>query len=450
MPAATLAAGTVTAHAGADSPWRIQDQIDNEHLLLRGQSLLRFESLDGQYRQSRGDSEQMLIIRNRLLAGIRFDNWSIVTEFMDTRQRLADERSPISDGMINTLEFVQTYIQFTPSNVFTDGDQLSIKLGKQVMNLGARRLIASTYFRGSDNAFAGVRADWRPTNNTELNAIYFHPVRRLPNNRTSLLNNTRETDDILENTRFYGASLNTSGWAQDLHVEMTVLQLTEDDTPALATFDRDITTLGGRLWYQPKTSPLSVDLDAYYQWGNSSLTTTGGELLDHRAWQTHLDVSWRLNTVMSPQLSLLYDFASGDRNPNDKENNRFSTLYGVQPFDYGWTGIYGAFIRENIDTPGIRLRLKPHQRVNLEFTLRKMRLASARDRWRKAGLSDPSGASGSNLGSQLNVKAVWNVVPGNVKLVAGYSNLFAGTYQEQITGKRFDTHYGFLQAVVDF
>lgn len=432
------------------APWRLQDQLDNEHIILRGQSLLRYEALDGQYRRGRGDSEQMLIIRNRLTAGWRQGDWSVVAEFMDARQQLADDSSPISAGMVNTLEFVQTYVQYAPKQAFTDSDSLTLKVGKQVMDLGGRRLIASTRFRGSENAFAGVRADWNSGKGTDITGVYFSPVYRRPTDRDALLDNEREVDEILDQTRLYGASVSRRALNNNLTLEATALQLTEEDTAALASLDRDITTLGGRIIYKLPESPLTAELEGYYQWGDSSISTTSNQLLDHKAWYGHLDIGWQFGGDMKPRLAFLYDYASGDRDPNDNENNRFSTLYGVQPPDYGWTGIYGAFVRENLKSPGLRFNLRPHPRVALQFTWRKMDLAASKDRWVKAGLRDTTGAAGTDLGSQLNFRGVWTVVPGNLRLVAGYSNLFAGDYQENLTQKRFDTHYGFLQAIVDF
>ena len=436
--------------AAQAAPWRVQDELGSDHFILTGQSLARFESLDGQYRQSRGDSEQMLIIRNRILGGLKFGGWTVATEFMDVRQELADERSPISTGMINTLEFVQAYVQYTSNHFFADNDRLMVKVGKQVMDLGGRRLIASTRFRGSENAFAGARVDWNSGSGVDLKAVYFSPVLRLPDDRPSLLKNENEVDEILDQTRFYGGSLSVDVVDKVLNLEVTALKLTEDDTLELATLDRDIATVGGQLRYRPESVPLVAEVEGYYQWGESSISTASTALLDHLAWYGRVDVGWQFEGPMSPRVSVMYDYVSGDRDPNDGENNRFSSLYGIQPPDYGWTGIYGAFVRESLKSPGVRISLSPVNSVSLQFTYRDMSLAAPKDRWVKAGLRDSSGESGSDLGAQLNVKAVWKVIPGNLRIMAGYSNLFAGTFQQNITGKRFDTHYGFIEAIVDF
>ena len=69
----------------------------------------------------------------------------------------------------------------------------------------------------------------------------------------------------------------------------------------------------------------------------------------------------------SPRLIFQYDYASGDDDPNDADNNRFDTLYGARRFDFGPTGIYGPFARANLSTPGMRIKLKPAANMLLAF-----------------------------------------------------------------------------------
>ena len=83
----------------------------------------------------------------------------------------------------------------------------------------------------------------------------------------------------------------------------------------------------------------------------------------------------------SPRLAVEYDYASGDNNPKDNKDQRFDTLYGARRFDFGPTGIYGAFSRSNINTPGL-----PHQRfarsdVQVSLSHRIFWLASETDCW---------------------------------------------------------------------
>lgn len=174
----------VIPHECFASPWRIQDQIDNQFVKLSGQSLTRYESLKGQYRGMSGDSDQVVVFRNQLKAELIFENLILVGEFMDARQNLADHGSPISTGVVNTAEFIQTYVGYKTNNVFEDNDELSFKLGRQTMDLGSRRLIASTRFRATENTFTGLRLDWN-CDDCNITLFYFFPVFRLPSDASS-------------------------------------------------------------------------------------------------------------------------------------------------------------------------------------------------------------------------------------------------------------------------
>ncbi|TNF08257.1 MAG: hypothetical protein EP323_01745 [Gammaproteobacteria bacterium] len=226
----------------------------------------------------------------------------------------------------------------------------------------------------------------------------------------------------------------------------------EKDSALLPTSNFNISTAGGRIFNTPKRGSFYGDAEGYYQWGasHSSASDSDAKSLDHKAWYLHLGWGYSFDAGMNPRLELLFDYASGDRNPTDGDNNRFHSLYGVTAFEFGPTGIYGAFGRENLKSPGVRLTLAPAKAISMEMTLRHMSLASSKDGWTKAKLRDPSGHSGTDLGDQFEAKVVWDVFPGNLKLMVGFTNLFAGDFAKNVSGEKFDTHYGFLQTVITF
>lgn len=246
--------------------------------------------------------------------------------------------------------------------------------------------------------------------------------------------------------------MSTSSLLNNWTMEFTALRLEENDSKAISTSNFNITTLGGRMSNRPRKGNFYGEVEAYYQWGHSHNSSLGTDTksLDHKAWYTHLEVGYSFDMSMSPRLQLLYDFASGDKGPSDMENNRFHSSYGVTAFEFGPTGIYGAFARENLKSPGVRLSILPHTTLSVELTLRHMSLASSNDGWAKAKIRDASGDSGSDLGDQLEAKVVWNIMPGNLKIMAGFTNLFSGNFSQRVTGENFDTHYGFLQTIVNF
>ncbi len=150
--------------------------------------------------------------------------------------------------------------------------------------------------------------------------------------------------------------------------------------------------------------------------------------LTHRAASVHASGGYRLDVAWSPRLALQYDFASGDGDPGDERNGRFDPLFGARRFELGPTGIFGAFARSNISSPGLRVEVAPHKKVDAFAGYRLYWLASARDEWTTAKLVDPSGSSGTFVGHQLEARVRWNVLPKNLSFEVGGAYLIRGEF----------------------
>jgi hypothetical protein len=48
----------------------------------------------------------------------------------------------------------------------------------------------------------------------------------------------------------------------------------------------------------------------------------------------------------------MYDYASGNSDPNNNKNGRFNPLFGTQNFPFSFTGIWSLFKLANISFPG--------------------------------------------------------------------------------------------------
>ena len=79
-------------------------------------------------------------------------------------------------------------------------------------------------------------------------------------------------------------------------------------------------------------------------------------------------------------------------------------------------------------------------------------LADKRDAWVPAGVRDPTGNSGSFVGSQLELRVRWRILPENVTLEGGYARLFAGEFIDDAptSNDQGDANYLYTQIAIGF
>ena len=436
-------------------PWRVSDVLGlPAWFRLSGDHRLRYETLEGQFRTNRQGNEHILVMRTSLQAALTFDRFEFVTEFMDSRQELADRRSPINTTIVNSFELLQSYLAVNFPDVVQEGDTARLQLGRQTMDFGSRRLIARNRFRNTINNFTGINTSWTAASGHTLRAFYFLPVNRLPADTPSLLRNHTEADEEDFDWQFWGVAAEMPQLLPNINGELFLFGMHEDDSPDQATADRTLYTPGFRLYRKPATGQFDAELESVFQAGHSRSSTaaTNTTDFDHFAHFQHVEVGYSFAVQWSPRLVVQFDYASGDDNPNDDNNNRFDTLFGARRFDFGPTGIYGSFARSNLISPGYRLFLKPHARFNIMFAHRFYWLAADRDAWTTSGVRDPTGKSGSYLGAQPEIRLQWDILPGNAQLEAGAAYLFSGEFEDGAPNSNGegDTSYAYVQTVFTF
>ena len=134
-----------------------------------------------------------------------------------------------------------------------------------------------------------------------------------------------------------------------------------DETDGESVPHRKLATPGFRLLRAPSEGLLDYEFETALQFGSSRSPLTGDRSLTHIAHFHHLTLGYTFEQPWSPRLLLHYDYASGDRDPTDGRSEHFERLFGARRFEYGPTSIYGAFGLANINTPGIRVQVRPAQ-----------------------------------------------------------------------------------------
>jgi hypothetical protein len=127
----------------------------------------------------------------------------------------------------------------------------------------------------------------------------------------------------------------------NINAEIYFYHLDETDTRRSPSRNRRLFTTGVRILRQPQKDHLDFQVEMAGQWGEVRATTASdAKKLNHGAWLGHWENGLHVNGFLfSPRFALLYDYASGDENPNDLKSERFDTLFGARRWEYGPTGI---------------------------------------------------------------------------------------------------------------
>jgi hypothetical protein len=434
---------------GEYKPWRLHDVLQEagvpDWLRVSGSIRLRYEGIDGQFRSASrlDDTDHVFVMRTLLQVQADFDPVLITLELMDSRQYGGDNGSAIGTSSVNAVELLQASATFRLGQL--GGGKHQLRLGRQTFNLGSRRLVARNRFRNTINAFTGAHWEWK-TKEFKLTSFYTLPVRRLPGDLNSLVDNELEFDEENFNTQFFGVHFEHDLFERH-HFEAYFFGLLED---ASGSRHRDIFTAGSRFLLPKMKGQFDYGIEGAYQFGESRLSGSGPDL-DHSAWFVHAHIGYTFDAAWSPRVRVAFDYASGDDNPNDGDNNRFETLFGARRFEYGPTGIYGAVARFNLLSPELRLELKPQSNMSLMFAWRPVWVASDRDAWTAARVQDPTGSSGSFVGNQFETRWRWDIMPKSVRIEAGIAYLAHGEFQEDASGgQNTDTVYGYVQVAWTF
>jgi hypothetical protein len=109
-------------------------------------------------------------------------------------------------------------------------------------------------------------------------------------------------------------------------------------------------------------------------------------------------------------------------------------------------------LRTNLHTPGARVVISPDKSFNAYLSYRAFFLASATDAWAgSSGLRDPSGRSGTFLGSQWALRARWQTTA-NLFFEGWVVYRKDGDYQDRVANSPHvgSTIYSLLSATISF
>jgi len=387
-------------------------------LVLSGQVRLRYEVIDGQDRPGFNLTDQLINTRATLKAAWTRGPWQVVGEVWDTRVFNDNAGSPISTSEVNTFELVQGYVGLDLPGLLGKGSKVNVRMGRETLNLGSRRLVAADDYRNTINSYTGFHAEaqwgkgWRGT------LLYTLPQVRLPADRPSIDSRRvvwdRESFDLVTWGGFLGKVISAKGQPTVL-VEAGLIHLGENDRADLATKDRSLNTTSLRLVAEPAAGHVDYELEGNYQWGEAAATTAAtAPLMPVSAGNVHARIGYTFPGKGAVRLAAEIDAATGDT-PGGTIT-RYDPLFATRRGDFSPGGIYNVPFRSNIVAPGLRVEGAPGKRFDYLVTWHPMWLANPRDSFGSSGVKDSGGRSGTFAGHQFDTRLRYWMVPKRVRL----------------------------------
>ena len=439
----SLFALSLAPSAAWAGPATLQDAIGNPpDFKLSASVRARYEVLDGQPRVGLRGEDRQIALRSTLAAEYRTGPIRMGGEIYDSRAYLDRAGSAISANEVNTFELVQAYVAGDFGNVFGPGTSAQVQLGRMMLNLGSRRLVAADDYRNTTNGYTGLRADLKARDGTTATLFYTLPQVRLPDDLPSVRRAETRWDRESFDLRLWGGLLARPKTLGGATVEIGYFRLQERDAPDRATRDRDLNTVSARIIRDPKAGRWDFEAEGIYQFGGIGQSqAAGAPRLPVEAWFVHADAGYTFPGPARLRLSVEYDHASGDG--QSRTFGRFDTLFGMRRADLAPAGIYNAIGRTNLVTPGIRAEAAPGKRLDAFAVYRAMWLADRTDAFSTTGVRDASGRSGRFAGHQVEARLRYWLVPSFLRAEVSGVFLAKGRFlriapNAPATG---DTHY---------
>ena len=409
----------------------------------------RYESFDTPWQKGQTGSQHQIPLQTVLwLEAHHANGLRAGFEFWDARQFGAQADWPINNTMVDVANFTQMYGAWTTTRLGDSGLAFEVKGGRMTLDLGSRRLVARNVFRNDSNAFTGLQFRLRDNEaKWQLQLFANQPVQRLPEDKAQLLNNDWAWNSELPGSVFTGALLEAEEMPWKIRGELYLYYLMEtEDTP----LNRQLYTPGLRIFRNPAKGEFDFEGETIGQTGLARVSKTSPDRVDVESWFEHIQAGYTFDLPWDPRLLVQYDYATGGRSGNTTHS--FDTLFGARRWEYGPTGIFGPFARNNINAPGARLFVIPHRDVSAFLAYRAWWMADATAPWIPAGLSDPTGRSGDFMGQTVEFATRWDAHD-NVALEAGWTGLIKGEFARNAPGAPADhgnVNYFYVQSEIRF
>jgi hypothetical protein len=182
---------------------------------------------------------------------------------------------------------------------------------------------------------------------------------------------------------------------------------------------------GDRIWH--------AEVEGGYQFGNDrsalySLSSPRGSV-QAGYFTGGVGHTWK-STPWEPNLWVFYDWASGDDDPADGQNNTFFQHYGLV---HAYFGLIDNISRQNMSDVNYRFTVKPHQKLQVQAAQHWFTLSNNNDvLYNVTGAAVGTPNHGKDIGQELDLVMTYTHNP-NWSVEMGYFWFWYGEYVAQTT-----------------
>ncbi len=366
---------------------------------------------------------------------LRLSMDTIFNSWLRTRVDLVDGREWESDreprSQNDELDLHQAYVQF--------GDKpLMVRLGRQELDFGSRKLVAAPTWNNLLRSFDAGRVSYA-SDLLDVSAFCGSVVTPVDD----------QFNEHRHGERFSGIFA-TLKPVRDHKLDLYALRLHTWNDEFFVTGENkekgptDRYTYGARLYGDILPKRWTYDVEAAIQRGHYADDRI-------RAWAFHADTAYTfLDLPWQPTIQPVFNFASGDKNPKDGINGTFDPLYTSTHGMYG--GIMDLVTWKNIEVAGLRLRAKPVPKLLVAAEVHRYWLAEDKDAWylgtKKSFRRDKTGKSGDNVGTEVGGWARYTVSK-HLEFEGGIAHFFPGRFAEK-TGPHDDMSFCYLMTTLRY
>lgn len=354
---------------------------------------IRYEHRHHDIRRTELTDDNPYLLRTRAYLGIteKLDPFRAAIEFEDARRTNSQFAEDTRD--FNRNELIQAYGELHFKKALGQDDlgnnrPVFVRYGRMAFEFLDRRLLALNQWRNTTNNFIGLRASFgQNANPWALDLLALNPIGRVTN-----APDTTDTDRTV-----LAAIGHWRKWSEVVTIEPHFLVLNQRATPATLNRARRINTLGLRLYGWVGKSGFNYDFTGLGQFGEDNQQR-------HIAQSFTGEVGYKMDHPWKPRISYFLGYASGDKDPNDNQNNRFERFFG---FARPWSAD-DYIVMENVVARKLQLEFEPIKSMRVDAGYSLYSLASATDRFNNllggANNRDNTGSSGKKLGYSLDTR----------------------------------------------